>query len=384
MSITARRDKNGKLRYRAEIRKRVSGYPAYSESKTFSSKAVAESWRRKRLLEIETNPDIMLGLQDKDMTLASAIERFLNEYGENYGRTVNKGLLAIKGMPIAKTPVSKITRGIVTKHAQDRRNGRIDGYDPVAGATIKHELSLIRNTLNQAELSWGCNVNLHEFDRAVEGLRRARVVKSSGVRERLFTKAELDTLTHYFIDLWYESSRTQPLHLIMWFALYTTRRLSEITRMRIEDFDRVNMQWLIRDVKSPHGSKGNHKLARVPDQVLPIIDLLLEKDTRNRMLKNGGDLSFIIPLNPKTIGKDFREARYLTGLDDGSVFHMLRHEGITRLAEDGYSIPQIQRVSLHSSWSSLQRYDNVQKRGERAEWADYVEYLDNVRLKHGR
>ena len=39
-------------------------------------------------------------------------------------------------------------------------------------------------------------------------------------------------------------------------------------------------------------------------------------------------------------------------------FHDLRHEGCSRLAESGLSIPEIQQVSLHDSWSSLQIYVN--------------------------
>ena len=43
-------------------------------------------------------------------------------------------------------------------------------------------------------------------------------------------------------------------------------------------------------------------------------------------------------------------------------FHDLRHEGCTRLSEKGMTIPQIQQVSLHDSWSSLERYVSVKVR----------------------
>jgi hypothetical protein len=38
------------------------------------------------------------------------------------------------------------------------------------------------------------------------------------------------------------------------------------------------------------------------------------------------------------------------------------------LAEDGKTIPEIQQVSLHDSWSSLQRYVQV-TRQDRVEWS---------------
>ena len=50
-------------------------------------------------------------------------------------------------------------------------------------------------------------------------------------------------------------------------------------------------------------------------------------------------------------------------------FHDLRHEALSRLGEDGYTVPQIQQVSLHESWDSLRRYVNMPaRRGERVEF----------------
>ena len=61
------------------------------------------------------------------------------------------------------------------------------------------------------------------------------------------------------------------------------------------------------------------------------------------------------------MGSEFRKACKLLGIDD-LHFHDLRHEGCTRLAEKGMTIPQIQQVSLHDSWSSLERYVSVKVR----------------------
>lgn len=45
----------------------------------------------------------------------------------------------------------------------------------------------------------------------------------------------------------------------------------------------------------------------------------------------------------------------LLGIDDLHI-HDLRHEACSRLAEDGWTIPQLQSVSLHDSWASMQIY----------------------------
>lgn len=46
-SITARKGADGSVNYRAAIRINKKGYPAYSESKIFHSKKVAENWLKK-------------------------------------------------------------------------------------------------------------------------------------------------------------------------------------------------------------------------------------------------------------------------------------------------------------------------------------------------
>jgi len=87
----------------------------------------------------------------------------------------------------------------------------------------------------------------------------------------------------------------------------------------------------------------------------------MNSDIRNRMLKRGYSAEYLIPLSPKTIGGEFRKACKILGIED-LKFHDLRHEGCTRLAEQGFTIPQIQQVSLHDSWGSLERYVSVKRR----------------------
>lgn len=52
-SITARKGADGSVSYRAAIRINKKGYPAYSESKTFHSKKVAENWLKKEKLRFK-------------------------------------------------------------------------------------------------------------------------------------------------------------------------------------------------------------------------------------------------------------------------------------------------------------------------------------------
>jgi integrase len=40
-------------------------------------------------------------------------------------------------------------------------------------------------------------------------------------------------------------------------------------------------------------------------------------------------------------------------------FHDLRHDGISRLFEAGFDIPQVAAISGHRSWRNLRRYTNL-------------------------
>ena len=79
-SIFTRTLADGTLRYRAVIRVHRKDYPIFRESKTFNSRRKADSWLKKREVEIEANPNILYGNQhEANMRLADAIDLYLSE-----------------------------------------------------------------------------------------------------------------------------------------------------------------------------------------------------------------------------------------------------------------------------------------------------------------
>ena len=364
-TITQRKLVNGSIRYRAEIRINRKDLPIYKESKTFGSKKVAAIWLAKREAEIEENPEILFGQEDViDLTLSNAISKYLAEVGAEYGRTKTYSLKLIQKFPIARHVITKIKSTHIAEHVALRKKGIEDlGLAPVASSTLQHELLHIRGVLSHAAVMWDIDIDLNSFDKATAQLRKTRQISSSQKRDRLPTNEELAALTKYFVNKWNNPAYSYPMHLIIWFAIYSCRREAEITRMELSDFDIHNNSWKIRDLKNPTGSKGNHKEFNVLPQCKKIIELLSEQEVRARMLKRGYGDEYLIPLSPKTIGGEFRKACKLLGIDD-LRFHDLRHDGCTRLAEQGFTIPQIQQVSLHDSWGSLERYVSVKQRKE--------------------
>ncbi len=150
---------------------------------------MAENWL-KREVEIQENPDILLGKEQLiDLTLSDAIDKYLDEVGSEYGRTKRYSLLLIKKLPIARNIITKIHSIHLAEHVALRRRGVPNlGLDPIATSTQQHELLHIRGVLSHASVMWGMEVDLSSFDKATAQLRKTRQISSSKVRDRLPTK----------------------------------------------------------------------------------------------------------------------------------------------------------------------------------------------------
>ena len=376
-TISQRKLTNGTIRYRAEVRITRSGFSAYKESKTFGSMKLAKIWLAKRETEIEENPEILLGREDViELTLTKAIDKYINEVGDEYGRTKISTLKLIQKFPIARYVITKLKPAHLAEHVAQRKKGMPNlGLEPIAPSTLQHELLHIRGVLSHSAVMWDIDIDLNAFDKATAQLRKTRQISSSNKRDRLPTSDELKALTDYFYKKWQKQSYSYPMHLIIWFAILSCRREAEITRIALADYDQVHQLWKVRDLKNPSGSKGNHKEFNVTDACQNLIVRLSEKEVRLRMLVRGYDKDLFIPLSPRTIGAEFRKACKLLGIDD-LRFHDLRHEGCTRLAEQGFTIPQIQQISLHDSWGSLERYVSVKSKRQVMQAEDYLEILN--------
>lgn len=364
--ITKRINPSGKTVYRAQIRINRANYPKYSESKTFSRRALAAAWLKKREAELELNPELLYygSKQQKIPTFGEAILRYLDEpAAEEFGRTKTATLKFLLNYPIATIRIDKIRRIDISNHVIQRRNGE-NGVLPVKAATVNNDLQYIRGLIKHAHFVWGLDLNWLEIDLAIEGARRARLVGHSEERMRLPTSDELQKLTTYFYRQWHtQKSITKiPMHLIIWFAIYSCRRQDEITRLQWTDYHDDTQEWLARDLKNPNGSKGNHLTFFVRDATREVIQAFKQPEIQNRLKWHRMQPeTYLIHCNSRSISSAFTRACKLLGIDD-LHFHDLRHEGATRLAEDGLTVPQMQQITLHQNWQTLQRYVNLATR----------------------
>lgn len=103
---------------------------------------MAESWVKKREVEIQDNPDILLGKEQlTDLTLSDTIDKYLDEVGSEYGRTKRYSLLLIKKLPIARNITTKIKPADISEHVALHQNCDVKlDLKPIAITILHREL----------------------------------------------------------------------------------------------------------------------------------------------------------------------------------------------------------------------------------------------------
>lgn len=358
-TITSRKTASGEMRHRVTIRLKKDGAIVHQESKTFANKATAKEWARRREAELD-DPAVLAIQQHKGNKLSSLMASMLEDTADKFGRTRNTTITFLMGQPIADLDVLDITARMVIDHAQQRRAGG------AGGATVLQDVLHLRAVLRYAKTAKGLPVSVSVVDEAEEYLLDNRIIHKPNRRDRRPTYEELSALDEYFARREAREREGWPSRLIMWFAIYSCRRQEEICQLLRSDIDWENKVYVVRDMKHSKGSKGNHKTCRMPENGWKILKMVCE-------MVPAPDDGRVLPVTSSALSASFTNACKVLGIDD-LCFHDLRHEGASRLGEDGYTIPQLQQVTAHDSWSSLSRYVNIcGVQGQRLDF-DFVKY----------
>jgi integrase len=357
-TIVARKRADGTTAYTAQIRIKRGGAVIHSESRTFTKKAMAKAWAAEREDCIKRDPASAARRTHAEVTIRHIIAQYIARRSEvePLGRSKLSHLRLLQTFDLTETPALELTAPRLIAHIQARRAA---GAGP---STVKNDVVWLRVVLKWARTALGIPVDIGPIDDAAQSCQSERLIGHAQRRRRRPTDDELRRITDWFRV---KSARrnTPPMALLMWFAIYSCRRLDEICRMRLRDYDREHGVWLIRDLKHPSGSKGHDLEMRVTPQLAALVEVAIRDVPRTD--------DRLFPFNSRTIGTYWQRQLKVLGIED-LHFHDLRHEGCSRLAEDGLTIPEIQAVSLHESWGSLQIYVNTRARkSQRVEWADW-------------
>lgn len=353
-TIVKRTRKDGTHAYLAQIAIQKNGVVALRESRTFDRRPAAAAWITKREKEAR-DPEKLARIKVGSPTLADAIDRYVNESVREIGRTKAQVLRSIKAYDIAEKQCPDITSADLFAFAQELAESR-------QPQTVANYMSHLAAVFAIARPAWGYGLDEQAMRDAFKVTKRMGVTSKSPGRDRRPTLDELNKLMRHFADRSNRRPNSAPMHRIVAFALFSTRRMEEITRLRWDDLEADHGRVLVRDMKNPGEKIGNNVWCDLPGPVIEIV-LAMPKD---------GDLIF--PYSPGAIGAAFTRACQFLEIED-LHFHDLRHEGVSRLFEMDYSIPRAAAVSGHRSWASLKRYTHLHQRGDKYDgwpWIDAV------------
>jgi integrase len=341
-TIVGRTRKDGTTAYLAQIILKREGQIVHRESQTFDRKQAAKAWLARRETEL-SEP----GALDprKDEKLSVVIDRYVRESEREIGRTKAQVLAKIKEFAIADLPCSQIKSQQLVEFAMSLK---------VQPQTRSNYLSHLSAIFRVARPVWGYPLDLQQIQDAMVAMRKLGTLAKGNTRDRRPTLEELDRLMMHFEKIRAHRPRSVPMAKIIAFAMFSTRRQEEITRITWADYDKEASRVLVRDMKNPGDKKGNHVLCELTPEAVQIIDAMPRA------------VNEIFPFSTDAISASFTRACQQFEIQD-LHFHDLRHEGISRLFELGRTIPQVAAVSGHRSWSSLQRYTHLRQSGDKYE-----------------
>lgn len=340
-TITARKRKDGSVGYRARVRVMRDGV-TYHETETFDRRPPAAAWIKKRERELAKPGAVLLAKMD-DPTLAKAIDRYTEESVKKIGRTKAQVLKAIKNYPIAEMPCSTIKSKDIIEFLQSLTS---------QPQTVGNYASHLAAVFAIARPMWDYRLDDREMKDAITVARRLGIISRSRQRDRRPTLEELDKLLEHFIERRKKAPQALPMHKVIVFALFSTRRQEEITRIAWRDFQKEHKRALVRDMKHPGEKLGNDTWVDLPDEAIQVIESMRKGKPE------------IFPYSTDAITANFTRACKLLDIQD-LHFHDLRHEGISRLFEMGWNIPHVAAVSGHRSWVSLKRYTHIRATGDK-------------------
>jgi Phage integrase family. len=274
------------------------------------------------------------GVPQASITLSDLIDRYAKEIARFKPLSATKrGNLKRWEESLGEREVATLTGQDVLDHVAKR---------DVTPATMAMEVGFLAEVLAAGRSLWGMTIpDVIASTRPT--LRRVGAIGKPEERDRRPTPEELAALADYYR---YNFGRI-PMRDLIPFAIETAMRASEITGLRWDDYRPGDKPLiLIRNRKDPKNKATNHQWVPLLGESAAIID------------RQGRHGARIFPYKADSVGASFRRACERLQIVD-LHWHDLRHEGVSRLFEQGYTIEQVAIVSGHRDWKSLKRYTNL-------------------------
>ncbi len=343
-SLLKRKRKDGTFGYTAIVRIKRNGIVVHSETNTFDREQAANAWMKKRETEL-AKPGALE--KPEDPPLADVIDQYNKEKQKEHGKAKTQVLKAIKESPLGKKRCSECTSQAIVEYVRS-----MSSLPQTRGNYISH----LASVYTVARPAWGYPLDEKAMEDARVVLVKLGLISRSKQRARRPTLAELDKLLTYYETAERRRRDAIPMTRMILFAIFSTRRQEEICRVVVKDLDREHLELIVRDMKNPGEKLGNDVRTKLTPEALKLIDLQAKTEGR------------IWPYSAESTSTSFTRACRFLEIED-LHFHDLRHEGISRLFEMGWTSPAVAQVSGHRTWTSLQRYTPLKQTGDKyADW----------------
>ncbi|GIU23047.1 site-specific integrase [Shewanella schlegeliana] len=312
-----------------------------SFSRTFGTKQEAEQFSHKLKQKIKNNDFSFMKKIPKFITVREGLFNYL-EYVAN-----TEELILPKNMPtilnrFSETSLAELPIDLITAKDVSDAIRQINEEFDLAPSTLSTYISHLSTAFNDANTLLNLNFNLDSLSIARKTLQRHKIIGSSNVRDRTMSEEEFIKIMSYYNEMEQRGRSKIPMADIIWFALYTCMRLSEICgKIKQHHFDESTNTLSIHDRKNPR----NHK---------KITKIMLNEVTASiiKKMPKGLPEDPIFPFNPQSVSTSWAKATSELGIPD-LHFHDLRACGSSHLFQLGMDIFTLSKLTGHSSAEML-------------------------------
>jgi integrase len=308
-------------------------------TRTFGTKGAGEKWARAQETAIETG-EFHAPVPGTGPLFADAVDDFLKHrkrVNRPPGSTFANSLTRLKKQH-GLEPLANLTAAFWYRHALARMDGK------AGGSTVASELAYAGSVVALAARDG------HQVDARAPGKARAMLADDgisviSKHRTRRLSDDEIAGLLSW-IDA--NASRTSlPMRDLVEFALATGMRRGEILALQWTD---INGRVLTIKRKHPRERDRMEEVPLLKAHALwPKVDALtiIERQPRQGRL--------VFPYLGDTLGYWFEQACKGAELQN-VVFHVLRHECLSRLADRGFDPLRLALIGGHRDLRNVKRY----------------------------
>lgn len=312
-------------------------------SKAFDLRADAERWAQgiERQIQTGSYQDPRAGERMLFESLVDwYIQKILAERGEGVTDTFRLTTLTayFKGRSVAS-----VNSHEVMDYALDRlKLGK-------APATVRRELGQLSDLIKTGMAFKQFTIPANPVPDALAMLRKLRKLPPSKERTRRLREGELERLMAVPM-----TKRAGLIKDVILFAIEAPMRQGEIAALTRADVDWKRKVYRIQHTKTDWKTGEEGRDMPLTAAAIAILERVCKPEGNVVPLGNGPVFGY----DANGIGTAFRYLCRKAGIQD-LHFHDLRHEGISRLFEQGYTIEQVSVFSGHRDWASLKRYTQL-------------------------